>query len=110
MQMPPEAFSANLTDYQFRLLTTICHLAGLKGHYKASAKDLSIVTGNVHPKTVRRALKALEEAGLIFQVQSHGAKGRQVANVIHIGNPSVHPTPTEGVANVHPAQIGRAHV
>ena len=100
MRVPPEAFSADLTDYQFRLLITICHLAGFKRSVKASAGELSILTGNVHQKTVRRALKALEEKGLISQSVNYGKGGRQSPNTIHIGDSKVHPG---WDANVHPA-------
>ena len=100
MQMPSEAFYANLTDYQFRLLATICHLAGSKGLLKASAAELAIETGKVHPKTVRRALKALETKGLIWRTTTRKKGGFQSSSVIHIGDSNVHP---EGNSNVHPS-------
>ena len=99
MQIPSEAFYADLTDYQFRLLATICHLMGHKRSLKASALVLSIETGKVHPKTVRRALKALEAKGLISRIPTKKGGGMQGVNVIHIGDASVHP---RGDANVHP--------
>ena len=98
--MPSKAFYAGLTDYQFRLLATICHLAGSEGRLKASAVELSIETGNVHPKTVRRALKALENKGLIWRSMMRKKGGLQAPSVIHIGDARVHP---EGDANVHPS-------
>jgi Fe2+ or Zn2+ uptake regulation protein len=66
--MPSEAYSANLTDYQFRLLAVLCHLTGSRGSLRISAGELCVPTGNVHVKTVRRGLKALEEAGFISRV------------------------------------------
>ena len=92
MQVPSEAFYANLTDYQFRLLVTVCHLAGSKGSLKASAAELAIETGNVHPKTVRRALQALEAKGLIWRTKSRRKGGLQSSNFIHIGDANVHPS------------------
>ena len=75
MRIPPEAYSAPITDYQFRLLATICHLAGSRGRFKASAEELGRHTGNAHERTVRRALKALREAGLITTVATKRANG-----------------------------------
>lgn len=103
--MPSEAFYANLTDYQFRLFVTICHLAGSKRLLKASAAELAIETGNVHPKTVRRALQALESKGLIWRTKSRKKGGLQSSNFIHIGDSNVHPSHdyvTNG-RNSHPA-------
>ena len=103
--MPSEAFYANLTDYQFRLMVTICHLAGSKGLLKASAAELAIETGKVHPKTVRRALKALETKGLIHRSKTRKKGGLQSTNLIHIGDSNVHPSHgyvTNG-RNSHPA-------
>lgn len=105
MQIPSEAYSSKLTDYQFRLLATICHLSGQKRSYKASAEQLAIETGNVHPKTVRRALKALEEHGFIYITVNYRKNGRQAENTIHIGDSNVHP----GDANVHPQLDTNVH-
>lgn len=105
MQMPSEAFLAHLTDYQFRLLATICHLAGSERCLKASATELAIETGKVHPKTVRRALKALESKGLIHRTTTKKKGGLQSSSVIHIGDSNVHPSHdyvTNG-RNSHPA-------
>ena len=75
MEMPYTAYSADLTDYQFRLFATICHLAGTKGGFKATAAELGRQTGNVHERTVRRGLKALEEAGLLSRTPTRRANG-----------------------------------
>lgn len=101
--MPHKAFYADLTDYQFRLLATVCHLAGSQSRLKASASELAIETGNVHPKTVRRALKALEDKGLIWRTTTKKKGGFQSSSVIHIGDARVHPVEKEGDANVHPS-------
>ena len=90
--MPSEAFYADLTDYQFRLLATICHLTGSRGPLKASARELAVSTGNVHPKTVRRALKALETKGLICRQNSKKGGGLQSSSLIWVGDANVHPT------------------
>ena len=99
MQIPSEAFSANLTDYQFRLLAVLCHVGGSRGSVKASAAELGTQTGNVHVKTVRRALKALEDAGFITRTTTKKGGGLQGPSIIQVVNPSVHP---EGNSNVHP--------
>lgn len=75
MRIPSKAFSAPITDYQFRLLATICHLAGSRGSFKATTAELGRQTGNVHERTVRRGLKALKEAGFISTTQTKRANG-----------------------------------
>ena len=97
--MPSEAYSANLTDYQFRLLAVLCHLSGSRGSLRIAAGELCVLTGNVHVKTVRRGLKALEEAGFISRKVVKKGGGLQGPSLIKIGNSSVHPA---GDANVHP--------
>ena len=75
MRIPVEAYSANLTDYQFRLLATICHLQGSGGRFKTSVAELGTQTGKTSDRTVRTALKALEEAGFLNRSQSRRANG-----------------------------------
>ena len=75
MRIPAEAYSANLTDYQFRLLATICHLQGSGGRFKTSVAELGTQTGKTSDRTVRAALKALEEAGFLTRSQSRRANG-----------------------------------
>jgi len=88
VRIPHEAYTANLTDYQFRLLATICHLAGSEGRFKASAAELGISTGNVHEKTVRRGLIALEEAGFIKRTRTKRANGYRGIDLLDITSPS----------------------
>jgi hypothetical protein len=102
VKIPHEAYDANLTDYQFRLLATICHLAGSEGRLKASAAQLGIETGNVHEKTVRRGLIALEEAGFIKRTRTKRANGYRGIDLLDITSPSGTQTPpNQGDANVH---------
>jgi len=75
VRIPAEAYSANLTDYQFRLLATICHLQGSGGRFKTSVAELGTQTGKTSDRTVRTALKALEEAGFLTRSQSRRANG-----------------------------------
>jgi DNA-binding transcriptional ArsR family regulator len=75
VRIPAEAYSANLTDYQFRLLATICHLQGSGGRFKTSVAELGRQTGKTSDRTVRTALKALEEAGFLTRSQSRRANG-----------------------------------
>jgi len=97
--MPSEAYSASLTDYQFRLLAVLCHLSGSRGSLRIAAGELCVLTGNVHVKTVRRGLKALEEAGFISRTTVKKGGGLQGPSLIKIGNRRVHPA---GDSNVHP--------
>ena len=75
MKIPAEAYTADLTDYQFRLLATICHLQGSGGRFKTSIDELGRQTGKTSDRTVRSALKALEESGFITRSQSRRANG-----------------------------------
>jgi DNA-binding transcriptional ArsR family regulator len=75
VKIPAEAYTADLTDYQFRLLATICHLQGSGGRFKTSIAELGRQTGKTSDRTVRSALKALEESGFITRSQSRRANG-----------------------------------
>jgi len=113
VRIPHEAYSANLTDYQFRLLATICHLAGSEGCLKASAAQLGIETGNVHEKTVRRGLIALEEAGFIKRTRTKRANGYRGIDLLDITSPSgTLESYSLGDANVHTSHDykSRSHI
>ena len=113
MRIPQEAYTANLTDYQFRLLATICHLAGSEGRLKASAAQLGIETGNVHEKTVRRGLIALEEAGFIKRTRTKRANGYRGVDLLDITSPSgTLESHSLGDANVHTSHDyrSRSHI
>ena len=75
MKIPQEAFTAQLSDYQFRLLVVLCRFAGSKGRFKASVEVLGRETNKKSDKTVRRALKALESHGLIATSPTRRANG-----------------------------------
>ena len=86
MKIPSEAFSASLTDYQFRLLVVICHLAGSKGRFKTSVAELCRQTNKSSDRTVRTALKALEKHGLILRTpnkRANGFKGMDTYEVVY---------------------------
>ena len=86
MQVPEGAFSAPLTDYQFRLLMFLCHLAGSEGVIKASVARFCSETGNVHEKTVRRALKALEGQGFISRIKTKRANGYRGVDIYRLNS------------------------
>jgi len=75
VQIPVEAYSAKITDFQFRLLAQICLLAGSEGHLKASIAELCVQTNKSSDKTVRSALKGLEAVGLITLTKTRRANG-----------------------------------
>ena len=113
MRIPHEAYTANLTDYQFRLLATMCHLAGSEGRLKASAAQLGIETGNVHEKTVRRGLIALEEAGFLKRTRTKRANGYRGIDLLDITSPSgTLESHSLGDANVHTSHDykSRSHI
>ncbi len=95
MKIPLEAYSADLTDFQFRLLATICHLAGSEGRVEASAEALGIASGNVTGKTVRRGLAALEKAGFINRTKTKRANGYRGKDIVDITGPQVTSGPTK---------------
>ena len=76
MEIPQRAYSLPITDYQFRLLAVMCHLSGSKGGFKTSVAELGRRTNKTSDKTVRTALKALEEAGLIAKTRTRRANGK----------------------------------
>jgi len=113
VRIPHEAYTANLTDYQFRLLATMCHLAGSEGRLKASAAQLGIETGNVHEKTVRRGLIALEEAGFLKRTRTKRANGYRGIDLLDITSPSgTLESHSLGDANVHTSHDykSRSHI
>jgi len=89
VRVPVEAYSANLTHFQFRLLVTICHLSGSEGRLQATAAQLGIETGNVHEKTVRRGLLALEKAGFLRRTPTKRANGYRGKDMWDVTSPQV---------------------
>lgn len=73
--MPHRAFSAPITDYQFRLLALLCHKSGSEGSVDLDVEQMRSGTGNVSEKTVRRALKALEGHGFLTRKRTKRANG-----------------------------------
>jgi hypothetical protein len=84
--LPPEAYTADITDFQFRLLAILCRLAGPGGLVQASAAELCAETGKRSDKTVRSALKGLEAAGLIVTESTKRANGYQGKKIILVKN------------------------
>ena len=75
MHIPEGAFTASITDYQFRLMVVLCRFSGSQGRFKASVEALGRETDKKSDKTVRRALKALEKQGLITLTKTRRANG-----------------------------------
>jgi hypothetical protein len=84
--MPPEAFTANISDFQFRLLAILCRLAGPGGLVQASVAELCAESGKLSDKTVRSALKGLEKAELIATQSTKRANGYQGKKLILVKN------------------------
>lgn len=95
--LPPEAFTADITDFQFRLFAILCRLAGPGGVIEASVAELCAETGKRSDKTVRTALQGLERAGLIFTKTTRRANGYQGKKKILVKN--YHPVDNETVKN-----------
>ena len=77
MKIPESAFSSDLTDYQFRLLSYLCLKSDLEGRLKVSVIELGRSTGKDSDRTVRTALQALERGGWISRTKSRRANGFQ---------------------------------
>lgn len=86
MQFPERAFTARLSDYQFRLFAVICLLSGSEGRFKASIAELGRATDKKSDKTVREALKALEGEGLIARTPTKRANGYKGKDEIVVKN------------------------
>ena len=108
MKIPLEAYSSNLTDFQFRLLATLCHLAGSEGRVEASAEALGIASGNVTEKTVRRGLTALEKAGLVRRTKTKRANGYRGKDIVDITGPQV-TSGTVGAQDMWASNVRTSH-
>lgn len=75
MYIPSEAYSAKITDFQFRLFAILCRSAGSGGLVETTVAQLCIETGKASDKTIRSALQGLEASGLISTVQTKRANG-----------------------------------
>jgi hypothetical protein len=84
--LPPEAFTADINDFQFRLLAILCRLAGPGGLVQASIAELCAESGKSSDKTVRSALKGLEKAELIVTQSTRRANGYQGKKLILVKN------------------------
>ena len=112
MYIPAEAYSANITDFQFRLFAILCRLAGPGGLIEASVAQLCIETGKTSDKTIRSALQGLEREGLIDTVQTKRANGYQGRKKITVKNYQQeaelvknYRTSHDYVTNSHPSYI-----
>ena len=89
-EIPEEAYSGQISDYEFRLLAFLCRNSGHKGYVDASVGDMAIGTGDVSIKTVRRALQGLEEAGYIYRNQTKSMGGRRGRDKVYVVDKTVH--------------------
>ena len=86
VNIPLEAYSAEITDFQFRLLAVLCRLAGPGGLLQTSVAELCVATNKKSDKTVRTALQGLETAGLIYTEATKRANGYQGKKMILVKN------------------------
>ena len=75
MYIPSEAYSAKITDFQFRLFAILCRSAAPGGLVETTVAQLCIETGKASDKTIRSALQGLEASGLIETSQTKRANG-----------------------------------
>jgi len=84
--IPSEAYSAQITDFQFRLFAILCRSAGPGGLVETTVAQLCIETGKASDKTIRSALQGLEASGLIETAQTKRANGYQGRKKIAVKN------------------------
>lgn len=84
MQIPEGAYSADITDYQFRLLAFMCLNSGADGRLQASVAELGSQTGKSSDRTVRDAIKALQAKGFLTVVNTKRANGYKGKNVYQL--------------------------
>lgn len=84
MQIPEGAYSADITDYQFRLLAFMCLNSGSDGRLQASVAELGSQTGKSSDRTVRDAIKALQAKGFLTVVNTKRANGYKGKNVYQL--------------------------
>jgi len=111
--LPPEAFTADITDFQFRLFAILCRLAVPSGLVEATTAQLCVESGKASDKTVRSALQGLERAGLIVTKETKRANGYRgkkkilVKNYRHVDNQTVknYRTSHDYMTNSHPSYL-----
>ncbi len=86
MYIPSEAYSAKITDFQFRLFAILCRSAGPGGLVETTVAQLCVETGKSSDKTIRSALQGLEASGLIDTSQTKRANGYQGRKRITVKN------------------------
>lgn len=86
MYIPSEAYSAKITDFQFRLFAILCRSAAPGGLVETTVAQLCIETGKASDKTIRSALQGLEASGLIETSQTKRANGYQGRKKITVKN------------------------
>ena len=86
MYIPSEAYSAKITDFQFRLFAILCRSAGPGGLVETTVAQLCVETGKASDKTIRSALQGLEASGLIETSQTKRANGYQGRKKITVKN------------------------
>ena len=86
VNIPLEAYSAKITDFQFRLFAILCRLAGPGGLLQTSVAELCVASNKQSDKTVRTALQGLEKAGLIYTEATKRANGYQGKKMILVKN------------------------
>lgn len=75
--IPSEAWTADLSDFEFRLLATLCRLGATQRAVEARIEELGALTGGRSKSTVLRALRGLEAHSLIEVVHTRKQGGFQ---------------------------------
>ena len=83
MQLPPELFATQLNHPEFRLVVSLYHLSDSKGRVDITMSELEILTGMSH-EAQRRALRGLEEAGLLTTTRTKRNLGKLYKNMYQL--------------------------
>ena len=86
--LPPELFDSNLSHPEFRLAVSLYHLSSPQRLVDATMGELEVLTG-MKAESLRRALRGLEEAGLVETTRTKRNFGKFHKNVYRLLLPSL---------------------
>lgn len=86
--LPLELFERNLSHPEFRLAVSLYHLSGPQRLVDATMGELEVLTG-MKAESLRRALRGLEEAGLVETTRTKRNFGKFHKNIYKLVLPSL---------------------
>lgn len=83
MNIPPEIFEKDLTDPEFRVLSSLYHVANGRGIANLTLEELGDITRKSR-ETLRRSIRSLEEHGFIETIRKKRNYGKYHRNVYQL--------------------------